>query len=169
MICNYFSCRASYGQPRQTYAINIPAPPLFLALCVCVCVPLVEENAVRTLAWTRGSTHCMFFAIISLFSISSRPVGKRVELAVIRSVKKCSKLHLFWSHLPASTFHCFSSSSGRSHQPGDCQRTSSLFGSFCRQRWRCDRVPQPWLQWWEVPQLRSIDQWSIQVSRTTGP
>ena len=36
MICNYFSCRASYGQPGQTYAINILSPPLFLALCVCV-------------------------------------------------------------------------------------------------------------------------------------
>ena len=38
MICNYFSFRASHGQPRQTYAINTLAPPLFLALCVCVFV-----------------------------------------------------------------------------------------------------------------------------------
>ena len=75
------------------------------SVCVCVCAPLVEENAVRTLAWTRGSTHCMFFAIISLFSISSRPVGKRVEPAVIRSVRfaasfTCSKVI---SHLLSST------------------------------------------------------------------
>ena len=103
----FLSCRASYGQPRQTYAINILAPRLFLgSVCVCVCAPLVEENAVRTLAWTRGSTHCMFFAIISLFRISSRPVGKRVELTVIRSVRfaasfTCSKV--ISQHLLSST------------------------------------------------------------------
>ena len=105
MICNYFSFRASHGQPRQTYAINTLAPPLFLALCVCVFV-LHRLRQMLLGHWLEQEEAQIACFSLTLFSISSKPVGKYMELAVIRSVRfaasfTCSKV--ISQHLLSST------------------------------------------------------------------